>query len=68
MINLTKIKSNHPNEGKQLHDLENRTFKLLEKVHLKIEAKLFEEMRNQNRQGRFPEGYFAKYEKEIQKS
>lgn len=68
LTDMNKIRPYHPNEGKQLHDLANRTFKLHGKINLKIEGKLFEEMENLNKQGRLPEGFLADYKKNIQKT
>lgn len=65
---LSKMSSDKPFFCKRRFDLENRTFKKEAGIFLEIEKKLFEEVANQAKQGRLPEGFLADYKKDIQKA
>lgn len=65
--NMNKISLNDPNYLKKTADLENKFVKRQMILGLEIEQKLFSEVKNRDKLGKYSEGFLADYKENIQK-
>ena len=67
MTKFKDIKPNHPSYVKQYFDLSNTVFKTQVRVGLKIEEKIFAEMKTRNKDGRMDDQYYGYYIEVVKK-